>query len=77
MTIDPSIRESYVEMIRRVIHSIESLLSEIEDGAIHNDAVRKASIEIAMDSVPLTRCLRDAKRQAEVSLSVYERPGKQ
>ena len=71
MTID-EFRNDYVQMIRGVVRSIDSLLSEIEQGAIHNDELRKVSLEMAMDSVPLARCLREARKQAEVSLSVYE-----
>ncbi len=69
-------RTQYVQMIRGVIRSIDSLLSEIEQGAIHNDDLRKVSLEMAMDSVPLARCLREARKQAEVTLMVYEGPSK-
>jgi len=66
-------RNQYVHLLQGVVRSIDSLLSEIELEAIHNDELRKASIEMAMDSIPLTKFLREAKKQAEISLSVYDR----
>ena len=66
-------QQDYVQMLRQVVRSIDSLLSEIEESAIHNPDLRSVSIEIAMDSVPLARCLREARKQADISLNVYDR----
>lgn len=66
-------QNDYVNMIESAIRTIDSLISEIETNAIHNPDLRNVSLEMAMDSVPLARCLRDAKRQAEITLSVYKK----
>lgn len=65
-------RADYVNLVNRIKNGIDSLIHEVEDEALHNEALRNVSLDLAMDSVPLVRFLKEAKKQADTSLSIYE-----
>lgn len=65
-------RLEYVQLVNRIRNGIDSLIHEVEDEALHNAALRNVSLDLSMDSVPLVRFLKEAKKQADTSLSLYE-----
>jgi hypothetical protein len=62
---------SYVDLLQKTANSIDSLIQELEDQTLHDPAFRKTSIDMAMDSVPAVRFLRESKKQIEISLTIY------
>lgn len=63
---------NYVALITQAEHQLESLIYELENEALHNEELRAYSIEMAMDSVPLIRHLKEAKKHAQFSKEMYQ-----
>jgi uncharacterized protein (DUF2461 family) len=70
MAINDSKKE-YSDFIQQIRNDIDSLIHEIEGQTIHNETLRHYSMDLAMDSVPLIRFLKEARKQADISLSLY------
>ncbi len=66
-----NLKNDYLQLMRESISSIDALIYEIEKNTLQNAALRKVSLDMATDSVPLLRSLKEAKGQAEISLSVF------
>ncbi len=64
---------NYVELIVRIDHQLDALIYELENEALHNEDLRAYSIDMAMDSVPLIRHLKEAKKHALFSIEMYQR----
>lgn len=64
--------QEYVSLLNHVAHSLDALIYELETQAIHNAALRAESLELAMDSVPVLRNLKEARKQVQISLDIYE-----
>lgn len=67
-----SVTKEYIALLERTMGALDTLIYEVEHETSLNPALRKESLEMAMDSVPLLRCLKEAKKQAAISLSVYQ-----
>jgi hypothetical protein len=65
------LKEEYLQLMRETISSIDTLIYEVEERSLQNKLLRKVSLEMATDSVPLLRCLKEAKTQAEISLDIF------
>jgi len=62
-----ALREDYLQLMRETISNIETLMYEVEENTLQNKPLRKACMEMAIDSVPLLRHLKEANKQAEIS----------
>tara|TARA_Y100001970_G_scaffold191099_1_gene232370 strand:+ start:385 stop:624 length:240 start_codon:yes stop_codon:yes gene_type:complete len=65
------LKDDYLQLMRETISSIDALMYEIEKNTLQNKSLRKVALDMATDSVPLLRCLKEAKIQAEISLDVF------
>ena len=68
------LRHDYLDLMAQTISSIDALIYEIDENALQNQTLRKVSLEMAIDCVPLLRCLREAKAQAEISIDTFSKP---
>tara|TARA_B100001758_G_scaffold235230_1_gene235124 strand:- start:903 stop:1142 length:240 start_codon:yes stop_codon:yes gene_type:complete len=65
------LKDDYLQLMRETISSIDALMYEIEKNTLQNKSLRKVALDMATDSVPLLRSLKEAKVQAEISLTVF------
>jgi len=63
--------ENYVRLITQTDQQLDALIYELENEALHNEELRAYSLEMAMDSVPLIRHLKEAKKHAKLSKDIY------
>lgn len=73
MITETQIKDDYLQLMRETISSISALIYEVEKNTLQNTKLRKVSLEMATDSVPLLRCLKEAKTQAEISIDVFSK----
>jgi hypothetical protein len=66
------VMKNYSDLLNHTDQQLESLIYELENEALHNDDLRAFSLEMAMDSVPLIRHLKEAKKQLAVSKDIYQ-----
>lgn len=67
------LRLDYLDLMAQTISSIDALIYEIDENALQNQSLRKVSLEMAIDCVPLLRCLREARAQAEISIDTFSK----
>ena len=67
------LREDYLQLMRETISNIDTLIYEVEENTLQNKPLRKACMDMAVDSVPLLRYLKEAKKQAEISLDIFSK----
>jgi len=67
------VQDDYLQLMRETISSIDALIYEVEKNTLQNTKLRQVSLDMATDSVPLLRCLKEAKTQAEISLDVFSK----
>ena len=65
------LQNNYRQLMKETIASIDALIYEVEENTLQNKALRQANLEMATDTVPLIRSLKEAKKQAEISLSIF------
>jgi len=66
------VQKDYIGLLTRTESALDTMIYEIEHETSLNPALRKESLEMAMDSVPLIRSLKEAKKQISISLSLYD-----
>ena len=62
--------ESYEMLLDRIIRDLESLISEIE-GEIISNSRQKVDSDYRFDIVPILRKLKEARKEAAFSKSVF------
>jgi hypothetical protein len=65
------VMKNYCDLLNQTDQRLESLIYELENEALHNEDLRAFSLEMAMDSVPLIRHLKEAKKQLGISRDIY------
>lgn len=68
-----ALREDYLQLMRETISNIDMLIYEVEENTLQNKPLRKVCMDMAIDSVPLLRHLKEAKKQAEISLDIFSK----
>jgi hypothetical protein len=69
---ESAIKDAYLTLIQRTIHSIDALVYELENEGLHNSELREHCYELAVDCVPLIKKLGEAKRYAQGSLTHFQ-----
>ncbi len=67
-----SIKRDYVSLLNQVSSTLDALIYDIETNALHNPDLRKESLDMAMDCVPTLRHIKEARKQIQISLDVYD-----
>lgn len=63
--------DAYLKLLERTIRDLDSLVSEIE-GEIVSNSRQKVDADYRFDIVPILRKLKEARKEAQFSRSVFE-----
>jgi hypothetical protein len=64
--------DSYCYLLEKTIRDIDSISQEFENEIVNNNAT-KVPREVIFDTVPILKKLREAQREAKISLGVYKK----
>lgn len=72
LNLDAKTVNSYCELLERTIRDIDAISQEF-DASFLNNISQKVPQDIRFDAVPILRKLKNAKKDAKISLSFFDK----